>query len=157
VPPLRERGEDILFVADFILERVAARLGRQPKPFDSDARQAMLRYHWPGNVRELENSIERALILCDQPCISAELMALERARPIPREGSPTPADSTSLEDYFVSFVLANQDQLSETALAHKLGISRKSLWERRQRLNIPRRRGSPKTAGQIIGGRREIN
>lgn len=157
VPPLRERGEDILFVADFILERVAARLGRQPKPFDSDARQAMLRYHWPGNVRELENSIERALILCDQPCISAELMALERARPIPREGSPTSADSTSLEDYFVSFVLANQDQLSETALAHKLGISRKSLWERRQRLNIPRRRGSPKTAGQIIGGLREIN
>ncbi|MFM7119545.1 MAG: sigma-54-dependent transcriptional regulator [Gammaproteobacteria bacterium] len=158
VPPLRERGEDILFVADFILERVAARLGRQPKPFDGDARQAMLRYHWPGNVQELENSIERALILCEQPRISAELLALERARPTPRDAASPQADSTSLEDYFVSFVLANQDQLSETALALKLGISRKSLWERRQRLNIPRRRGGgPKPAGQALGGRRDIN
>ena len=49
-------------------------------------------------------------------------------------------DLTSLEDYFVKFVQQHQDQLTETELAEKLGISRKSLWERRQRLNIPRRK-----------------
>ena len=53
------------------------------------------------------------------------------------KGSP---DQTSLADYFVSFVTTHQDQLTETELAQKLGISRKSLWERRQRLNIPRKR-----------------
>ena len=45
-----------------------------------------------------------------------------------------------MEDYFVSFVTAHQDQLTETELAERLGISRKSLWERRQRLNIPRKK-----------------
>ena len=47
---------------------------------------------------------------------------------------------TSIEGYFVKFVLEHQDALTETELASKLGISRKSLWERRQRLNIPRKR-----------------
>ncbi|MCZ6852429.1 MAG: sigma-54-dependent Fis family transcriptional regulator, partial [Gammaproteobacteria bacterium] len=49
-------------------------------------------------------------------------------------------DQTSLEDYFVSFVTTHQEQLTETELAEKLGISRKSLWERRQRLKIPRKK-----------------
>ena len=48
----------------------------------------------------------------------------------------------SLEDYFQHFVLENQDKMSETELAQKLGISRKSLWERRQRLGIPRKKTS---------------
>jgi len=140
VPPLRERDDDILLVADFILRRTSARLGKTPLEFDDGARRAMLHYHWPGNVRELENSIERAVILCDGGVISAELLAIQSARPNPRELASAAPDQTSLEDYFVSFVLAHQDQLTETELADKLGISRKSLWERRQRLNIPRKR-----------------
>ena len=51
-----------------------------------------------------------------------------------------PATSGSLESFFLRFVLDNQDRFTETELATQLGISRKSLWERRQRLNIPRRR-----------------
>jgi DNA-binding NtrC family response regulator len=140
VPPLRERGDDVLLLADFILERASARLGRERCQFDADARQALLRYHWPGNVRELENAVERAAILCDRSTITAELLAIDGGRPQPRDTAPAAPDQTSLEDYFVSFVLANQDQLTETELADKLGISRKCLWERRQRLNIPRKR-----------------
>lgn len=139
-PPLRERGDDILLVADFILERTRARLAKPSLAFSEDARQAMLRYRWPGNVRELENCIERAAILSDQETIPAEFLAIDTARQSGREAPPGSTDQTSLEDYFVSFVLANQDQLTETELADKLGISRKSLWERRQRLNIPRKR-----------------
>ena len=52
------------------------------------------------------------------------------------------ANDLSLEDYFQHFVLENQDRMSETELAQKLGISRKSLWERRQRLGIPRKKGA---------------
>ena len=140
VPPLRERGDDILLVADFILKRTCARMAKGPLAFSAEARQAMLKYGWPGNVRELENAVERAVILCDQPTIPTVLLAIETSKaPNPEYANPS-TDQTSLEDYFVSFVLGHQDQLTETELADKLGISRKSLWERRQRLNIPRKR-----------------
>ena len=57
------------------------------------------------------------------------------------DGEPEPnEDDLSLEDYFQHFVLEHQDQMSETELAQKLGISRKNLWERRQRLGIPRKK-----------------
>ena len=103
----------------------------------------MVAYHWPGNVRELSNAIERAVILSDDDGeITPSLLAIE---PIQRRSEleaehETDVTQTSLEDYFVRFVQDNQDQLTETELAEKLGISRKSLWERRQRLNIPRKK-----------------
>lgn len=150
VPPLRQRPEDILLLADSVLARLALRLGRAPSQLDGEARKALLGYHWPGNVRELESAIERALVLSDSPVIPAHLLALSAPSgfgvgtlPAARSGPSTSAVSatqTTIEDYFVSFVLTYQDQLSETELASRLGISRKSLWERRQRLNIPRRR-----------------
>ena len=140
VPPLRERGEDVLKLAEAILERARSKLGKQSLHFSEPARQAMLDYRWPGNVRELENAIERAVILCDGDGIPPDLLAIDAGPARPPEPPPPGAEQTSLEDYFVSFVLAHQDSLTETELAEKLGISRKSLWERRQRLNIPRKR-----------------
>ncbi|MEZ5561217.1 MAG: sigma-54 dependent transcriptional regulator, partial [Pseudomonadales bacterium] len=140
IPPLRERGDDVLELALAILERQQMRLGKSGLTFDAGARAAMVQYAWPGNVRELENAIERAIILCDGPAISADLLAIEISEPRPAAAAGAASDRTSLEDYFVSFVLAHQDQMTETELAEKLGISRKSLWERRQRLDIPRKR-----------------
>jgi DNA-binding NtrC family response regulator len=148
LPPLRERGEDILELADKLLLRTCQRLGIDTLSFSAEARQAIRQYAWPGNVRELENAIERAAILSETPEIEPEHLAIDIAR---REPSPTrtsgpdpsanePAAGLSLEDYFQHFVLEYQDHMSETELAQKLGISRKSLWERRQRLGIPRRK-----------------
>lgn len=148
LPPLRERGEDILELADTLLARTAQRLGVGPLHFNADAREAMLNYPWPGNVRELENAIERASILCESEEIGPEHLAIDhiRSEPSPtRTGGRTtsanePPAGLSLEDYFQHFVLEYQEHMSETELAQKLGISRKSLWERRQRLGIPRRK-----------------
>lgn len=148
LPPLRERGEDILELADKLLLRTCQRLGIDTLSFSAEAREAIRHYAWPGNVRELENAIERAAILSETPEIEPEHLAIDIAR---REPSPTrtsgpdpsanePAAGLSLEDYFQHFVLEYQDHMSETELAQKLGISRKSLWERRQRLGIPRRK-----------------
>ena len=140
LPPLRERHNDVIEIAQWLLARTSERLNKEGVSFSADAEYAITHYHWPGNVRELENAIERAVILCDNHSeISQSLLAIEPSidsTPLP-EG-PIDPDQTSLEDYFVRFVLDNQDQLTETELADKLGISRKSLWERRQRLNIPR-------------------
>lgn len=63
VPPLRERGEDVLLLGDFFSLSLAQELALPPISFSTDARKALLAYQWPGNVRELRNFIERMLIL----------------------------------------------------------------------------------------------
>jgi DNA-binding NtrC family response regulator len=136
-------------LANTLLARTTQRLGVGTLYFGEEACEAMLNYPWPGNVRELENAIERAAILCESEEISPDHLAIDYVRKEPRSPrfSPRPdvvdpPTGLSLEDYFQHFVLEHQDQMSETELAQKLGISRKSLWERRQRLGIPRRKAS---------------
>ncbi len=141
VPPLRERGEDVLLLAEEILASTMDKLGKRDLHFADDTLADMRRYPWPGNVRELENAIQRAVILSDGGgAISTAMLAIE----LPQTDETDPAVGASpdqtIEDYFVSFVTAHQDNMTETELAEKLGISRKSLWERRQRLNIPRKK-----------------
>ena len=120
------------------------------------ARRAILQYQWPGNVRELENAIERAVILADGDKITPEDMAIDvspdEAVPQklkenllePKSESQVEANQgdLSLDDYFMHFVLENEDGMNETDLARKLGVSRKCLWERRQRLGIPRKKAT---------------
>ncbi len=141
LPPLRDRGDDILLLADSLLERISTRLNLKTGGFSTDARRAMSHYHWPGNVRELENAIERAVILADGAPITVELLGIDTAA-VPLRTFQDPNEDLSLEDYFARFVMENQDHMTETELARKLGISRKCLWERRQRLGIPRSRNS---------------
>lgn len=147
IPPLRERGNDILELADSILHRTCSRLKSPLLSFSSDAIGAIARYQWPGNVRELENAIERAVVLAESEVIEEELLAIDTEEAEVSEIavlSPTPhadpAEDLSLEDYFQRFVLEHQDLMNETQLAKKLGISRKCLWERRQRFGIPRKK-----------------
>ena len=63
LPPLRERKDDILLLADFFVERYARKMGKDVRRISTPAINMMVAYHWPGNVRELENSIERAVLL----------------------------------------------------------------------------------------------
>ncbi|MGH9795356.1 MAG: sigma-54-dependent transcriptional regulator [Candidatus Acidiferrales bacterium] len=65
IPPLRERGNDTLLLAQHFLEHYRREFNKPALTLSDDARQALLAYHWPGNVRELQNAIERAAILCD--------------------------------------------------------------------------------------------
>jgi DNA-binding NtrC family response regulator len=65
VPPLRERGDDILTLADYFLRRSARKHGVKVSGFADSARSAIMGYRWPGNVRELQNTIERAVILSE--------------------------------------------------------------------------------------------
>jgi DNA-binding NtrC family response regulator len=140
VPPLRERGDDVLLLAEQILNRTMEKLGKSGLFFPPETQADMRRYNWPGNVRELENAIQRAVILSDGGAIDTAMLAIEPPQEEPAvPGHPGALDQT-IEDYFVNFVTTHQDNMTETELAEKLGISRKSLWERRQRLNIPRKK-----------------
>ncbi len=159
LPPLRERGKDILELAEYLLEQQVQRLGKGPKSLSPRAIQAITTYRWPGNVRELEHAIERAVILSnaeeidsDDLGIDLELVNINRIRSegIHQKASAAqqratrndPQEDLSLEDYFQRFVLEHQDSMSETELAQKLGISRKCLWERRQRFDLPRQKAT---------------
>ncbi|MDC0681050.1 sigma-54-dependent transcriptional regulator [Sorangium atrum] len=65
IPPLRERREDIPILMDHFLARNNARFGINIRGFEPEARRLLLEYRWPGNVRELENTVERAMVLCE--------------------------------------------------------------------------------------------
>jgi len=134
LPPLRERGDDIPLLAEFLLDEACNRVKRQKLRFTPEAMQALQRHSWPGNVRELRNAIERAAILADDR-ITPELLALQ-----PPADARGEMRELSLDDYFQRFVLEHQGTLTETELARRLGISRKALWERRARMGIPRPR-----------------
>lgn len=79
LPPLRERGEDVILLGEMLAGRIARRMGRRFNGFDEEALRVLRGYDWPGNVRELQNVIERALIL------SPDRLDMERA--MPRSGS----------------------------------------------------------------------
>ena len=146
-PPLRDRGQDIMVLAEALLDRVKHQMNRPELKFNSSIQTSIESHPWPGNVRELGNVIERAVVLCEGPLIdhsdlgltnvpdTNHTFAAKEQRPMGRA-----QPMMSLEDYFQHFVLSHEDQMSETELAKRLGISRKSLWERRNRLGIPRRK-----------------
>jgi DNA-binding NtrC family response regulator len=148
IPPLRERGGDILKLATDKLKKACDRLNRDVMTFTNEAEKAIQNYSWPGNVRELENSIERAVVLTETLEIHEEFLALDNKKigevsqsPNNTEKDiPLSLEEMSLSDYFQRFVKEHEGAMNETQLAKKLGISRKSLWERRQRLGIPKKK-----------------
>lgn len=144
IPPLRERRQDILPLARHFLEGLA---GSQTVPALSAATRHALEAHpWPGNVRELANALERGWVLGPGGHIDPQHLGLEVAAPATApNGVPDTASTpqvreqgASLNEYFRRFVQENQHRMTETELARALGISRKTLWERRQRENLPR-------------------
>jgi len=136
LPPLRHRVDDIIELAEQILHITSTRFQRTNYQFDKDAIKLLKTYHWPGNVRELENIIERSIILSNDQTITAQNLGLQQNEPskIPNLLNA----ELSMDEYFVEFVKEHQQRLNETELSSRLGISRKNLWERRQKLGIAR-------------------
>ncbi|WP_437658225.1 sigma 54-interacting transcriptional regulator [Sorangium sp. So ce1182] len=72
LPPLRERGDDVLIIAKVLLSKYADELGSAVRGFSPAALAAIKKYSWPGNIRQLENRIKKALVLCDQALLAVE-------------------------------------------------------------------------------------
>lgn len=145
LPPLKERGEDIIKLAGHLLNELVKKMAHPPIQFAPEVLQKFQNYSWPGNIREMQNVIERAVILSDGDEISLEQISLfqentqqESDTSQDRKNNADKIKSLSLDEYLVHFLNENQ-QLTETELARQLGISRKTLWEKRQRLNIPKK------------------
>ena len=83
IPPLRERGNDVLLLADHFLDKFTREFGKAGLELSADAKDRLLHYRWPGNVRELQNTLERAVILADGLSIRADGLQLPVAKPDP--------------------------------------------------------------------------
>lgn len=137
LPPLRERRDDIAGLIGHFMARYAAEFGRGPKNISPEAMKTLRAYDWPGNIRELQNVIERALLISDGPEIGPEHLPVSmRQREAVCELSLD--RELSIEEYTRTFVQNFQGRYSEQELADRLGITRKTLWDKRKKWGIPR-------------------
>jgi two-component system, NtrC family, response regulator HydG len=128
VPPLRERGDDILILTHDFAARFAREYDRPPVRFSDDALRVLAHYFWPGNVRELENVIQRLVVMADSDVIDApDLPTLMRSA-IPRS-SKSPRPLAEMEREYIREVLAAVGG-NKTRAAEVLGIDRKTLREK---------------------------
>ena len=136
LPPLRDRREDVLRLAEHFLGRASADYGVPPRTLTPDARAALLAYGWPGNVRELSNVLERAVLLAEAPVITVAMLGLPSAS----VGQPPGADEAAEDQDALGFddaVTSMECRRSLDALrathwnitraATRLGISRARL------------------------------
>jgi len=143
LPPLRERGDDILLLARHFLDLFSRRLGRPAKRLADEAKSAFLTYSWPGNIRELKNIIERLVILCPVPVITLDMLPPEmNRRPIAKNNGGSSGEKfdieTHLNDIERDLVLAALDRAQgrKCQAADYLGISRHALKRRLVRLGL---------------------
>ncbi len=142
IPPLRERGDDVVLLAEHFLERFRREFRKPSLELTPDARARLRSYPWPGNVRELQNAIERAAILANGPEIDTVALQLPSPKPAPEE-----LPDGMLEDQFLwdgpldevaqravahveRFKIQNalrESKWNKTRAAEKLGVSYKTL------------------------------
>jgi NtrC-family two-component system response regulator AlgB len=134
VPPLRERQEDILPLAERLLAWFARQNHRRILGFSAAAQALLQQYPWPGNVRELRNVIERAVLLSTTETIGEEYlpMHLTPAPPAPQVGDSVPLET--IEELHIRRVLAASKSLEEAARI--LGMDPATLWRRRKKYGI---------------------
>jgi len=124
IPPLRDRREDILPLAEFFTKKISQRMGIPCPALTRKVEQTLYSYDWPGNIRELQNAIERALIVSDSPKIEVEDLPL---RPLP-ESSLTGPDMTLAELEKAAILKAlDRNQQDRRLTAQQLGISLRTL------------------------------
>jgi two-component system, NtrC family, nitrogen regulation response regulator NtrX len=136
VPPLRERGDDVLRLAEHFVAEFAREYGRRPKSFSGGAVAALRGYRWPGNVRELRNTIERVMIMVGGETIEASHLAfLDGVAPMPAPVAPLfDARDAWERGYILSALTACDGNISRTAEA--LGLERSNLYKKMRGLGI---------------------
>ena len=143
LPPLRDRGDDIMTLAEHFLERTCAEYGIARKTLTADARAALSVHAWPGNVRELSNVIERAVLLAPGGELTAAELGLQAplaAVPAPRLESPVSLDD-AMREHLVEVLGQTSWNISRTAAL--LGISRNTLRARMDKYGLREREARP--------------
>ena len=151
IPPLRDRGDDVLLLAEHFLERFRREFRKPALKFSDATRARLLTYSWPGNVRELQNAIERAAILTNGPTIDASGLQLPSARPTAEQlpvgmleeqflwEGPLDEVSQRAVAHVERFKIQNalqESKWNKTRAAEKLGVSYKTLLNKIRSLGL---------------------
>jgi transcriptional regulator with AAA-type ATPase domain/tetratricopeptide (TPR) repeat protein len=156
LPPLRERGADVLVLADRFLARASADYGLPPKTFARDARAALEAYGWPGNVRELGNVIERVALLVDEPVVTAAMLALPATTTADDRPGAAPAAAMSSRDqmraHLLQVLTETGGNISQTAV--RLGVARNTVLARMARFGLNASTAASPARSRGVGGSR---
>jgi DNA-binding NtrC family response regulator len=145
-PPLREMDDDIFIIARDVIEHFNREHGFAIEGLTDDAREKLFEHSWPGNVRELRNVIERAMIFAEDDRIDAADLKLLEVEQFTSGGQQLPANGQfhfesdrslkELEREYIRFTLERNEDMNYSEIAEILGISKKTLWEKRKRYNL---------------------
>lgn len=150
LPPLRQRGDDILLLASYFIQKFSTRYEKKIEGLTDAALNLIRNYHWPGNVRQLKNHIERSVIMCkesridvvDLPeriaLIGAKKNAVTMGENIASMSLSPPEENLRLKDVEIALIKKALQHCkgNKSAAANLLGINRKSLYERIERYHI---------------------
>src|SRR3954469_374510 len=137
--PLRERRAEILPLARRFIREICCTSRRTVVQIDPDAEDALVRYHWPGNIRELRHVVERIVLAGVGNSISIRdlpIDLLDGRESYLAAAAERPPTLDEVERRYISLIL-NRTRGNQTRAATMLGISRKSLWEKRKRFGLP--------------------
>ncbi len=136
LPPLRERGEDVVVLARWFLQKQARELGSRARGFSPAALVALRKYPWPGNIRELENRVKKAVLLADRPLVAPEDLDLG-----PESFAPVLPLPQALEEYrnrYINEVL-DRNGGNRTKTAKDLGVDPRTVFRHLERQESERR------------------
>lgn len=133
VPPLRDRGNDIIVLGDFFLKKYASKYGKHGLKINQTAQEKLLKYQWPGNIRELQHTIEKAIILGDSSVLKPEDFFL---RPV--TSSKFDEDHLTIEEMEKRMILNEIEKCAGnlSSAAEQLGITRQTLYNKIKKYGI---------------------
>ena len=131
VPPLRERGNDILLLAEAFLRDYGRKYRKPDLSFSGETRQRLLGYSWPGNVRELQHTVEQAVIMCDRQVLTPEDFLFKSE---PSEMAPLETLEDMEREMIRKALERHEGNLS--AVASRLGITRQTLYNKMKKFNL---------------------
>lgn len=134
IPPLRERGDDILLFIDAFLRKFAAKYQRQEIRMHEETVRKLREYHWPGNIRELQHTVEKAVILCEGNVIRPKDILVKQTWK-PQEAAPAVPNLEEVERQAILAAI-RQNNGNLTATAEQLGVSRQTLYNKLKRFKL---------------------
>ena len=140
--PLRERGEDIVFLAREFLQRYSSQDGRPKMVFAPDALRAMRSHSWPGNVRELQNRVKRGVIMANGSRVIAKDLELDNGKPLAASPATTLKEAREHVEREMIEQALRRNSGKITSAAADLGISRPTFYELMEKLGISKERAN---------------
>ena len=133
VPPLRDRGEDILLLVDFFLKKYSDKYGKKGLKIHKSVQKKLLKYKWPGNIRELQHSIERSVILSEETILTVDDFLINERTSLNLNQIDTTIDEM---EKMMIFNALKKHQGNFSSAATQLGITRQTLYNKTKRYDL---------------------